>query len=113
MVNYFSLFLSILVLTMSITPCCYTDINIKENSTCICYTKCCNESDINFPISKTEKNESDFCSPFFTCGNCVGFEFHELIHKIFVPNSILNNIFSFYNLKLYSEYYNKLWHPPK
>ena len=114
-VKLVSFIISLIVLTMSMVPCCTSDVSNELNSINPSYSSCCNDNackDDN-PNPNGENNGCDFCSPFFTCGTCGGFVFQENKIKIFAPNTIKDPIFSFYNLKFYSEYYSKLWQPPK
>jgi hypothetical protein len=61
-VKLLTLLLSLFVLTLSSVPCC-----ALENS------------EADHPIHENSQNEDDCgqaCSPFYTCGTCVGFTPH-------------------------------------
>lgn len=58
------LFLSVLVMAASLIPCCSAD-------------NCGEDASISTSTHPEEDTDSGNCSPFFTCGSCVGF-----VHQI-------------------------------
>ncbi len=87
---------------VSVYPCCIID-------------ECENDSVEVKNQNKQESNECESCSPFISCGVCVGFVQNHL--KQSVPNILLpvklENSFAFYFNYLGTEYAEQLWQPPK
>ncbi|NQW42281.1 MAG: hypothetical protein HQ463_02465 [Bacteroidetes bacterium] len=117
--NLISIFLTFIVLGLSIKPCC-SSISINElknatsSSVSCCEDKTCSDDSNNKnDKSENKSNGCDFCSPFFTCGSCCGFTFHDNIIKF--NNLILKQkrTYSYYNVQFNSEYIGKMWQPPK
>ena len=96
------LLLSIIVLVLSIAPCSACD---KDKSIC---EKDCKET------SKHCDNNCKACSPFYSCGTCIGFVFPYSISinlpkegsKISLKEIVYQDVFI-------SSFANTIWQPPK
>jgi hypothetical protein len=93
-----SLILSLVVLLLSITPCCSED-------------RCDDEKLSETTEGHTE--EFSVCSPFLTCGTCVGFTFQNEAYKFkTVPVNIRKHQIP--NSEFYIDCQDsKIWQPPK
>lgn len=101
----FCFILSIYVLVLSTVPCCSDDNCIDETKT--------EQSDKHSQDEHQGCNGS--CSPFFTCGTCVGFTFSNTtltfeLSKVFFENTLL--VPSYKNLFV-DDFISKIWQPPK
>ena len=102
--NFISLSLIFLVITLSISPCCTESDN------------CLNDTEINCENHEQEERESAHlpCSPFYSCGNCLGFFFEEKNEFKFIIFFSDNNQKKSFYLDYMSVGYNIiLLKPPK
>ena len=70
------LFLSLLVMAGSLIPCCPAD-------------NCQDEKSSMLSSHPEEEQESGSCSPFFTCGTCVGFDHQVRMVTLYLPKAVL------------------------
>ncbi len=116
----FSIFIALIVLGLSIKPCCssisinYLDSKVSNSVSC-CEDKACTDNNTKNENSEPENknNGCDFCSPFFTCGGCSGFTFQDniiLLNSLFLKQP---KLYSYYNVQFNSVYFGKMWQPPK
>lgn len=100
----FCFILSIYVLVLSTVPCCSDDNCIDETKT--------EQTDKH---SQDEHQGCGTCSPFFTCGTCVGFTFTNTSltfepSKIFFKSALL---IPSYENHFANDFISKIWQPPK
>lgn len=100
----FCFILSIYVLVLSTVPCCSDDNCIDETKT--------EQTDKH---SKDEHQGCGTCSPFLTCGTCVGFTFTNASltfepSKIFFKSALL---IPSYENHFANDFISKIWQPPK
>jgi hypothetical protein len=98
--------LSFIVLTLSTLPCYkyHSEDNCKVEKQCDNHTKKCND------------DCKDNCSPFYSCGNCIGF-----ISIFSTPLPFSKTIVNYttsvepitYNNPIHSTFFCKIWQPPK
>ncbi|RNI27359.1 hypothetical protein EFA69_14555 [Rufibacter immobilis] len=98
-VRLFSIILVLLVITLSVSPCCATDNCAKE-------------------IAKTQqtdnsKEEMGLCSPFFSCSVCTGFTLPDLIFgdHLLIPQ--FHEYSAFYKQSMFPQFFHSIWQPPK
>jgi hypothetical protein len=98
------LLLSLIVLTLTVTPCCA----FENEEECALEQKQANEK-------QTQKDDCcKDCSPFYTCGTCVGFVLatNQVVEMI-KPEVKLPIYTSVYLTPEIGEFYPAVWQPPK
>ena len=85
---------SILILTLSAIPCCWDS--------------CANEE----PVEQHTDTEQT-CSPFLSCGNCVGFVLQEDLPEISLDIQPTVSEIEFPDQSFFSEFSETIWEPPK
>ena len=85
---------SILILTLSAIPCCLDSCTDEE------------------PVEQQTDSERN-CSPFLSCGNCVGFVLQENLPKISLYIQPSVSEIEFPEQRFFSEYSETIWQPPK
>lgn len=97
-----SILFSLLILFLSLRPCCTA--RCCEDDVCTIEMK-------NNPNHSTE--DTNPCSPFFSCGNCLGFTFLSSVFML-IPEALeLNSIYLNYHSVLKSKPSEFIWQPPK
>lgn len=98
--------LSIVVLFLSTVPCSA----YSKHSKCNAEKNCENDS------HDCGEDCNGKCSPFYSCGNCIGFTITQTSKIVsekldITANEILQPIF--YNRLVDSSFFCKIWQPPK
>lgn len=99
---YFILALNVLVLSTG--PCCADDN--------------CTDNDHSTKTEQTdngnqENNCKGDCSPFLTCGSCIGFNCPTISASLPHPLIKMTTQVSIYQSSFSSEFINSIWQPPK
>lgn len=94
--------LGILCLLISAYPCCIVD-------------ECDSHSIAEIAENEQEQEECGLCSPFITCGSCIGFipntaEFVTTLNPQLLPFS---NLFGLSFKSVEAEYADRVWQPPQ
>ncbi|MEO9894317.1 DUF6660 family protein [Aurantibacter sp.] len=107
--KYISFLLAIYILALAIRPCC-EDSNCTEDDS----YQTTQVTDNHFNQDNDENKEhKGICSPFYACGNCVGFTFTTVNFSL-TPDEVLStNLVSIYNPSFFSEFHIAIWQPPK
>ncbi|MBF8962159.1 hypothetical protein I0P70_02780 [Pontibacter sp. FD36] len=87
-----------LIVTLSVSPCCITDNCATEVKT-----------------EKTDSNEdeADVCSPFYSCSSCIGFTLTCFTAEPVSLSTPSHNLFTEYRQEFFHKYYHSIWQPPK
>ncbi|MES2618216.1 MAG: hypothetical protein V4613_10065 [Bacteroidota bacterium] len=111
----FALVLLSIVLSLSLVPCCTNVPAIAESSGQITSGSCCSEEKDNCEDSPTENEGKGctVCSPFFSCGSCIGFTFYSFNYHFTITEPFTKSSFQLHDTQVNSEYFNKMWQPPK
>ncbi len=111
----FTFILSVIVLALSLMPCCAYVMPAEQEQSCVTAKKnCCGLEKQDVPGCEDENEAtSKMCSPFYACGACAGFTFHQfsVAFKINTPDLGRNHLILDEDFD--SEYFNKKWQPPK
>jgi len=101
----------VLVLSLSLYPCCVPDIS--KNTLCSSISDdCCASESPSSTDSDAPHSENSNCSPFFACGSCTGFSYITFD----IVFSHLDNFISHHNYYQVSNallVFNEKWQPPK
>ncbi len=109
MMRILSAFIMLLVLGLSLVPCCAPVVS-KALSMEISPDGCCGDA---CDAGNEQETETEACSPFFACGSCSGFTLH-LSHPVLADMRFpFTASYAPYDVSLNSEYFNKKWQPPK
>ncbi|WP_367868348.1 DUF6660 family protein [Pedobacter sp. WC2423] len=102
-VKFLTLLLSLIVLTLTIVPCCAVE---KED---------CTEQISVKTAQQTEKNEDccKDCSPFYVCGTCVGFTISNSLAPTFVIYLRAVKHDSIYLTVELPQIHAVIWQPPQ
>jgi hypothetical protein len=97
--------LSIYVLVLSAIPCCSEDNCVDETKT----------AQSNEHAQEEDRGCDGSCSPFLTCGNCVGFTVSNVTLTFKAYKGFIQPIrlLPFYKNKLENTFISKIWQPPK
>ncbi len=113
--KFFCYCLALIVTGLSINPCCEPSIAIEQAKVChsekVTKDRCC--SDNQDENSESEDNNCNFCSPFFTCGTCSGFTNISQTISLQLFKVSLKQVHQDYEEKTLTDYFNKMWQPPK
>lgn len=111
----FALVILSIVLSLSLVPCCTPVAAIAENTEKITSDACCSHESENSNEDATEGNENSCtaCSPFFSCGSCIGFTFSSFNYYFDISGPFKGSSFQLLDMQVNSEYFNKMWQPPK
>ena len=111
-------FLSLLVLSLSLVPCCaFGEVKLAKPGTEKKMDDCCkscHEEPASQDPCEDNENACDLCSPFFTCGSCIGFT--SMSQNLLIKHSYHGNSKNFafiFDEDISSQYFNKQWQPPK
>lgn len=83
---------------------------------------CCVDDNCNDEIKTEQTNnhsqdhtdaDCDTCSPFFTCGTCLGFDFTNLEYISKVAVFTNDKFVTAYKSQFVSEFFAKIWQPPQ
>lgn len=83
---------------------------------------CCVDDNCNDEIKTEQTNhhsqdqpdaECETCSPFFTCGNCLGFDFTNWEYRSKEAIFTNYNFITPYKSQFVSEFFAKIWQPPQ
>jgi hypothetical protein len=112
--KFLSIFLAVLTLSLSSSPCCVPDLSIHELEavSSVEESSCCATHDEE---SEGEESEAgcNNCSPFYTCGMCSGCTLSNF-ETFSILSAYFENQYSSLNAsKFDSEYQQALWQPPK
>ncbi|MCP9200825.1 hypothetical protein MKO06_12970 [Gramella sp. GC03-9] len=100
--KFLVLFITFLVLSLSILPCCFLE-DISNNSLCI-------DSPTN---NEDDHTSEEPCSPFFNCGSCSGFALQEDLEIGFVTDEFSAQVFISCQDLFKSAYQNPDFKPPR
>ena len=92
--------LSLSVLVLSAVPCCaddYCNNELKTEHSC---------------TEHQDRNDCNNCSPFITCGTCIGFTFSKTDYN-FHPITRVQSKFIPYQQVFDENYFIEIWQPPK
>ncbi|WP_367615749.1 DUF6660 family protein [Pontibacter vulgaris] len=94
-----TIILALLVVTLSVSPCCITDG--------------CASDDAKTEQSENHKEDSDICSPFYSCSTCIGFTFsdYSVEPATFFQHKTIH--FADYRQSMFPPFYNSFWQPPR
>lgn len=90
----FGIIFSILVFTLNASPCCWDSCADEE------------------PVENHADTEQS-CSPFLSCGSCVGFLLQEDLPEISLYHQPSVSEIEFPEQAFYSEFSEVIWQPPK
>lgn len=96
----------------SLFPCCVPLISKNSLSSAFA-DDCCSKKSCATPEKKDPHSDNaDSCSPFFSCGSCVGF---SASFPCFSPLKLQESLShkNYYHLSLLDDVCNKKWQPPK
>ena len=101
----FCFILSVYVLVLSTVPCCADDNCIDETKT----------EQSNQHSHEDHQDGCGTCSPFLTCGTCVGFTLTKFTltfepSKVYLKTALL---VPFHKNHFTSNFLSKIWQPPK
>jgi hypothetical protein len=103
-VKILNFILSLNVLVLSSGDCC-ADENCTNND----YSAITEHTD-----SDNQKNDCNGdCSPFLTCGSCIGFNCPVVFYSLPHPQIEMLTQVSIYQFSFSSEFVNSIWQPPK
>ncbi len=116
-VKILTIFVMFVVLGLSLIPCCSPgsqtiEKKYVENTSDCCHKKGC-DKDNSKSENSGEKEECGSCSPFFACGSCIGFAFQSLAYRLTDLDFPSKITYCSYRVQFDSEYFNKMWQPPK
>jgi hypothetical protein len=113
--KFLSVILVVMVMGLSMAPCC-TPV-VKEIAGSVSQAEggadCCTPGKKDPGDQESQDDPCGVCSPFYTCGTCTGFTFHELKFYIPRPGVILETSYISLDVRFDSEYFNSKWQPPK
>ncbi|PKD20354.1 hypothetical protein APR41_13830 [Salegentibacter salinarum] len=99
-----AVFLGIFCLLVSAYPCCMVD-------------DCDSDSEVKIAENEDEQQDDDcgLCSPFISCGSCIGFIPHtnEVATIPDLPLIPFSNLFGITFKSVEAEYADRVWQPPK
>lgn len=95
--------LSLYVLFLVSAPCCSEDNCDDEMKT----------EYVGNHSQDHEDNDSDTCSPFFTCGTCSGFVSTRTGVDFKEVTFVKDKIVYVYKSQFVSDFFAKIWQPPK
>lgn len=95
--------LSLYVFFLSTVPCCSDDN---------CNDDIITENSDNHSQDHKE-GDCNACSPFLTCGTCIGFVFTILEIDIYEISFIEDKFVTIYKSQFSNDFFNKIWQPPK
>ncbi len=100
------LLLSLYVFSLSVVPCCSDDN---------CNDEIITEKNVNNHSQENPSEEGDCnaCSPFLTCGTCIGFVFTNLQIDIYEIPILENQFVAIYKPQFSDNFFEKIWQPPK
>lgn len=106
--KYLSLILSVYILVLTVRPCC-------DDNTC---TDDSNKTEqlVNNHNPDNDHQDEDHqssCSPFNTCGNCIGFTLQTVNFSLSDETVLVENNDSTYHHTFLSQFYIAIWQPPK
>ena len=104
-VKYFSLFLLVYVLFLSVRPCC-TDEPIDT----------CADTEVSWAEELAHQEESSCeepCSPFFVCSTCLGFAYSTMWIAVPVSTLSIEKMQAAYFPSAAKEIALGIWQPPK
>lgn len=99
------LLLSLYVFSLTVIPCCSDDN--------------CNDEIITENVNNhsqedsRDEGECNVCSPFLTCGTCIGFVFTNLQLDIYEFFALENQFVAIYKSQFSDDFFGKIWQPPK
>ncbi|WP_036151149.1 DUF6660 family protein [Maribacter forsetii] len=95
--------LSLYVFLLSTVPCCWDDNCNDEEKT-----------ELTENHSKDQQDDGcNTCSPFFSCGTCSGFVFINYSINFKKVHITKTKLVSVYKSKFASNFFAKIWQPPK
>jgi|LauGreDrversion4_2_1035121.scaffolds.fasta_scaffold231513_2 hypothetical protein len=106
MVRLIAFILSIFVLVLSTMPCCNVGHEASE--------KYCTEKQSGTNSQQQDDDCGSNCSPFYSCGTCVGFTFassYQFIKPVILAPGLSKLIP--YQKNFSAGFYGKVWQPPK
>jgi hypothetical protein len=109
-VKIIAVILALFVISLSMVPCC------PPESEKIVAKHSFSEDEHNHDVN-SESNHCDdnckACSPFFTCGSCVGVTFQLGSINLLDQEPFSKDLDFPLSVSFLSFYFNKLWQPPK
>ncbi|WP_114782411.1 DUF6660 family protein [Botryobacter ruber] len=97
--KYLTLLLALLVITLSVMPCC-----VAEE---------CSEEEVTTEHADNHDSDADLCSPFYSCAACIGFTVSSFSIAIAAPPADVSIYFVRYRQRLFSQFHQVIWQPPK
>ncbi|RTE55368.1 hypothetical protein EHW67_02010 [Arenibacter aquaticus] len=102
-----SFLLAVYIVGLAIRPCCQ-DSYCSDGDTCQLELV-----DSHHGEQHQDSEHQGSCSPFYTCGNCVGFTFPMVSFSLTPQTVLLPNLVATYNRTFLSEFHMAIWQPPK
>lgn len=99
-VKVLTVILALLVVVLSVAPCCVND-------------NCTNE-EVTAGQRDSHKKDVELCSPFYSCSSCIGFTWTH--HHVEEPATLLSQgiiHFAEYKQSSFIPYHHAIWQPPK
>jgi hypothetical protein len=117
-VKILTICIMLLVSALSLVPCCAPGAEVSNDLSVSASSDCCNSSKCEKDSDQKQEHESEdngcgSCSPFFACGSCPGFTFQAIDLSLSHIDLTASVSYSSYEVRVYSEYFNKKWQPPK
>ena len=96
--------IALYVLLLSVRPCCVED-------------NCTDEDHSTKTEQTTGHNRGDEynsnCSPFLSCGNCIGFNYTTVSYPLLKPATFESSQLQSYETTFPTGFYFLIWQPPK
>ncbi|WP_394333085.1 DUF6660 family protein [Pontibacter chinhatensis] len=93
-----TIILALLVVMLSVSPCCITD-------------NCATE--VKTEQADSHEDEADVCSPFYSCSSCLGFTLTDFTAKPASPSTPSHSLFAEFRQGFFPQYYHSIWQPPR
>ncbi|WP_420828668.1 DUF6660 family protein [Maribacter polysaccharolyticus] len=105
--KWVSFILAVYTLVLTLRPCCGDD-NCTDSDNC--QTELVDNHDKDNHQNNGHKGS---CSPFFTCGNCVGFTLTTVHFSLPPQTDITPDLVTMYHCNFLSGFEMPIWQPPQ